>query len=238
MVLLACGIVAAGCAAPEPRASGEPLPQVLHAGPGDPLATCGGTDVFHITALEGPDVANEIGPEFDRLREVIERYDGQEPETPLTSNWRLLVRSENRALFLADSARGPNYVRLERDLGGWNFRGSGDCQLHMVLGAGVGSAQWWVDPRRPAPTADSTSLEILLRERACASGSYATGRIVPPLVVYAADSITITMGVREIGGTCPGSPATPAVVMLEGQIGDRVLLDGYHIPPQPARPPL
>jgi hypothetical protein len=100
---------------------------------------------------------------------------------------------------------------------------------------GLGPASWALDPAYPAPTADSTELHILVWELACSGGSPATGRMAPPIVSYADESLTVTIGVTGVGGiaTCPGPPGTPAKVVLPQPLGDRTLLDGYTHPASP-----
>ncbi len=232
------GACASGTSAPA-RASGEPAPQILHEGAGavEPRAACDGSS-FPLAALDAPaNAEGQVGPEFDALRREIARYTGDVPEYPAAGAWRLVDRQDDRLLFLADSEDGLIYLTLRRRGNDWDFANSGDCQLHAVLGDEIGAARWWLDPRRPPPTAESTTLEILVEERACASGSFAVGRIVPPLVRYEPDTVTITLGVRTIGGACPSNPATPALLFLSEPLAERELLDGFHIPPAPAQPP-
>jgi hypothetical protein len=168
---------------------------------------------------------------------VLTRHAGELEDMFVGQTWRLVDRTDDKLVFLADSANGLLYIALRRQGGEWAFGNGGDCQLHAVMGDGIGAAQWWLDPRRPWPAADSTVLEILVLEQACAGGGYAVGRILPPVVQYEAEAITITFGVRVVGGTCPMNPNTPAVLLLDEPLGDRQLLDGFHIPPAPAGPP-
>jgi hypothetical protein len=94
-----------------------------------------------------------------------------------------------------------------------------------------------VAPWEPAPDADltpaATSIEVLVNERACASGTSAEGRIAPPTVEYGPDTVTITLAVIPVtgGADCPGNPDTPFTVELDEPLGDRTLLDGGTSPP-------
>lgn len=219
------------------RAAGEPAPQLLHpaSDPNDLLASCGGHN-FPLATLDAV-APDQVGPEFDALRQVLARH-ANELEGHLAGQvWRIVVRTDAQLVFLADTENGLLYLALRRQADEWAFANAGDCQLHAVLGDGTGAARWWLDPRRPLPVADTATLEILIEEQACASGDFATGRILPPIVRYEVDTITITVGIREVGGTCPSNPATPAVLMLAEPLGDRELLDGFYIPPAPARAP-
>lgn len=97
---------------------------------------------------------------------------------------------------------------------------------------GFGPATWALDPAFPTPTAASTELHILVWERACAGGSAAKGRMSTPLIEYAAETVTITVGVRGLPGvqTCQGNQATPLAVQLTEPLRDRTLLDGGRDP--------
>lgn len=236
---LLLAIVVAACVrgSPASRAAGEPAPQLLTAATGthDLLATCGGHD-FPLAALDAPRT-DPVGPEFDALHQVIAAHANELEGYLAGASWRLVDASDDRLVFLAESTNGLLYMALRRQAGLWTFANAGDCDPHTVIADGGGPAQWWLDPRRPPPTADSTVLEILVLEQACASGNYAVGRILPPIVQYDADAITITIGVRGVGGTCQWNPSTPAMLDLAEAVGNRELLDGFHIPPAPARPP-
>jgi hypothetical protein len=107
-----------------------------------------------------------------------------------------------------------------------------------ALSAEFGPATWALDPAFASPGPDSTELHILVWEMACSSGSPATGRMSAPAIAYAAATVTITIGVRPLGGpqACPGLPGTPAVVRLTAPRGARTLLDGGRVPAAPPSP--
>ena len=91
----------------------------------------------------------------------------------------------------------------------------------------------------PAPGADlspdSQTVEIVVRERQCASGDTAEGRIQRPDVDYRPDAVVVTVKVREKGGSqnCPGNPLTPFTLELDEPLGNRELLDGGRGEPRP-----
>lgn len=101
-----------------------------------------------------------------------------------------------------------------------------------------GRATWALDPSFAAPGPASTELHILVWELACSGGSPATGRMSAPVIAYAPTNVTITIGVRTIGGpqACPGPPGTPAIMQLAEPLGTRTLLDGGRVPPAPPSP--
>lgn len=103
---------------------------------------------------------------------------------------------------------------------------------------GYGLATWALDPTYPTPDAATSTLHILVWERACSSGQPTTGRMSPAFITYGASSVTIAIGVRPRPGaqTCPGPPGTPAIVDLTGPLGARTLLDGGVYPPAPPSP--
>lgn len=237
LLLATFGAACVGGSLPASRASGEPAPQLLNAATGthDLLASCGGHS-FPLAALDAPGT-DQVGPEFDALHQVIAAHANELEGDLAGESWRLVDARDDQLVFLAHSAHGLLYIALRLQGGQWTFANSGDCDPHAVIPDGGGPAQWWLDPRRPSPASDTTVLEILVLEQACASGDYAVGRILPPIVQYEADAITVTVGVREVGGTCQSNPYTPAILDLAEALGNRELLDGFHIPPAPARPP-
>lgn len=101
-----------------------------------------------------------------------------------------------------------------------------------------GPANWAFDPAFPAPGPANDRLFILVWERACSSGSPATGRMSAPVIETAPTTVTITIGVRPVSGmqTCPLPPGTPAVVTLPEPLGARSLRDGGSVPPAPPSP--
>jgi len=234
VVVLAIGAACDAGSRLQPRAPGEPAPQIVVAIESDEelLANCGGV-TFPAAVLDAPAAADR--PEIEAIRSFLRG--GSDIPVPHDAEWRFAVDNAGRATFLTEFEGEWFYATVIADGDGWRTTNMGDCQLHMVVSEDLGAAPWWLDERLPPPTAEVTDLQVLIHERACSGGSYATGRIGSPLVVYSADAVVITVGVREIGGTCPGNPSTPAVIVLKEPIGERQLLDGYHLPPAPPSAP-
>lgn len=92
----------------------------------------------------------------------------------------------------------------------------------------AGNRWWLATPPRP----DDRALDLVVHERACASGQSADGRI-RPVVEYRPDSILVTITVPYAGGfqLCPGNPDTPFRLPLDEPVGDREILDGRSSPP-------
>lgn len=221
-------------------ASPERLPPAT-AGGAEARLTCGGR-AFSASGLEAPTGAEKAsGPEFDALRASLLRFADEFPGSSGWT-WRLAGRDESGAIFLAriDAPGTPGWVSVDVAAGasGWEPQGMGQCEPHVVLSAQFGPASWALDPAFAMPASDAIELHILVWERACSSGSPATGRISAPVIEYTADAVTITLGVRPLEGinTCPMPPGTPALVRLPEPLGKRTLLDGGHVPPAPPSP--
>lgn len=88
------------------------------------------------------------------------------------------------------------------------------------LGAAA-TASWRLAPTESLD-AQSTSVEIEVQERECASGKPADGRIVVE-VAYGQDAVTFDVRVRRLKGDleCPSNPATRFVVALDEPLGSR-----------------
>jgi hypothetical protein len=112
--------------------------------------------------------------------------------------------------------------------GAWKPWGWGECRLE-VSAPGYGNASWVLDTQ---PDAASTRLQILINERACASGQPPDGREIRPVIDLADDAVTITVLVEPVSGgaECPGNPWYPVTVDLGEPLGKRTLYDGSAVP--------
>lgn len=218
----------------------EPLPAAT-SGAADAKVTCGGRP-FPASGLDAPTGAEKAsGPEFDALRATLTKFGSEFPGSS-DWTWRVAGRDETGAIFLArtDALGPPGWVMIEvaAETSGWQPLGMGQCDPHVRLSAQFGPATWALDPTFASPAPDSTELHILVWERACSSGSPTTGRMSAPVIEYAANTVTITIGVRPLDGiqSCPMPPGTPALLRLPEPLGKRTLLDGGHVPPAPPSP--
>mgnify|MGYP006924550998 CR=1 FL=1 len=120
-------------------------------------------------------------------------------------------------------------VKLSDETWRWVGSVSGeDCELEVVP-PDVNRVKWVLDPSFPAPTADSTTLNLLATERECASGQPMDDRLLPPTVVEDDEAVLITMTATPPSGdafTCPYNPAQLVAITLASPLGDRELLDG------------
>ncbi len=205
------------------------------------LVTCG-YRAYPGLGIDGPPVdPGADDPASRALGDALERYREAFPVAEDT-RWRLAGMDDHGSLFLGRDERASDSgwvgVEVHRDEGLWRSN-IGECDPRRVMAADIGVADWWLDPAFPAPGPDTTELRVLVLERACASGQPPDGRIAAPVIEYAEDTVTITIGVRHAEGdqNCPSNPAVPLAVPLSEPLGDRTLLDGSRLPPGPPRVP-
>jgi hypothetical protein len=179
---------------------------------------------------------DQSAPGFEALAETLNEI-RQYVVVPFRATWRLAAHDGDRITFITDVDEDWYYATIEDGEAGWHFARGGDCRVRRAIAGELSVATWWLDPRLPPPAADATVVDVMVEEQECASGSYATGRIGNPIVEYAEDTLTMTIGVRSVGGLCPSNPSTPAVVILPEPLGARELLDGSYIPARPPLPP-
>lgn len=84
------------------------------------------------------------------------------------------------------------------------------------------------------PEGDTTELQILVMETACASGQSAEGRINIQDVTVTADEVRLAVSVEPLAGPqdCQGNPWTPVTVQLDQEIAGRRIVDVGADPPQ------
>jgi hypothetical protein len=220
---------------PSPWPTGpERLVAIRESVDGERMVECGGLH-FPSSFLEEDDVEDVPVDLADSLDAAARFWRDEFPGLERLT-WRLVQRDEGSASFLArsDGDDGWTYLGLERDGDGWTPTGVGGCRPNAVLEES-GAAHWVLNPAYRPPGHDATELHVLITERACASGQPAFGRLSPPVVAYTSDALTLTVGVRPVGGgaTCPSIPPTPATIILPEPLGARVLLDGGREPPAP-----
>lgn len=115
--------------------------------------------------------------------------------------------------------------------GTWLLTSAGPCVPRRIDDSNLGHADLTL-AEEPSPGA--TSIQLLVRERACASGAPATGRIELLEVRETPDEVSVHVGVHPRGGgqTCPSNPPTPFVVELSEPLGQRRVVDGSLVPPR------
>lgn len=158
-----------------------------------------------------------------------------------TSSWVRVTETADHVQFIGRRPNDEGWLVVGfavRD-GEWALDLAGECKPRVVLGGGLGPADWWIDPASPPISRDATEFDALVLERACASGLSSEGRIAPPFSRYEPDSVVLTFGVvlKPGGGRCPGHPPSSYHVKLDEPLGDRWLLDGGVFPPRDATTP-
>jgi hypothetical protein len=247
LLLALLALLAAGCATPIPSAtpaplntaSTNPLPTIDERTLVSGRLTCGEEDVFPAAAIQGPGGA-ELGGDAVAagLRAVL--AESGDPQLP-RNGWHLVSQSDTQVRFVARARNESGWavVALMDGPSGWSMDVAGECRLQFVLPPGIRIASWWLDPATGFPAADATTFVAVVLE---ACGLPTAGRVTSPVVVYAADTVTVMFGVVPgVGGgqdsICLDSPPSPYRVVLAEPLGNRRLLDGSVIPPRDATKP-
>jgi hypothetical protein len=158
---------------------------------------------------------------------------------PANVEIRLLSESTGEATFaLGDTTKDFPSVTFALEGEQWDLqRSSSHCQL-VGWANGRKASSWSLDG--PLDRA-SRRVSALVTEQNCASGSSAEGRIDEPYIEWGEDTAIVTITVRPRTGTgietCPSNPATPFTFDLPAPLGERTLLDGFHVPPAPPGTP-
>lgn len=118
---------------------------------------------------------------------------------------------------------------------GWMLTSSASCTLALDP-LPLTPAEVALDPAG-GPASDSTRLALLVTERACNSGQDADGRVELVSLEETAEAVIVRVAVRPHDGdgafTCQSNPPTPFSVELSEPLGDREVLDGSLVIPQP-----
>lgn len=237
LVLAGCGSVEV----PPPSASPsvEPTPE-LPLDPGVLGLTCGDGIAFHPSLLAVPGQAqNDPDPPAAALR--VEITGSADELTLPRAGWVRVAQLADRVQFVAPDDDGDGWFvvgMMARD-GRWTLDLKGECQPEVVLPAGIGRAEWRLDPAFPLPGAGDRQIHVRINELACASGQPPEGRVLPPIVAPSQTAMTIAILVtnRPGGQDCPGNPDFPLTVDLPEPLGGRPLLDGAVFPPRDVTKP-
>lgn len=114
--------------------------------------------------------------------------------------------------------------------GTWHYASADVCTPRLAEGNQGGRAEVRL---ADAPSPSDTSLQLLVMERACASGQSAEGRIVVDELELTATEVRLRVSVTPPPGdsqTCPANPWTPVEVDLGEPLGDRTVVDANLIP--------
>jgi hypothetical protein len=229
----------ASSASPEPPSAQPTTPASAptNAGVGEARYSCDDNSApFSLSLLEMPATADrEAHPAAERLRAAIAQREFTIDAFPASGYW-LVSRTNTNADYLARAARGDSpfvYAAFEMRNGAWTLSAYGECRPTVALDD-LSLATWTFDPALPVPSGAATSFTALVNERACTGGKPMAGRLLPPLITYGAETISVVFAARPLAGDgfdCPGNPSMRVVVELREPIGGRRLLDGAFFPP-------
>jgi hypothetical protein len=231
-------LAVASCGSPtvvEPKTSGRQV-------------SCGGDVPFSTDVLSAPPLEEDGHPAVPAVRQSLRDGDLslqlQFLRLPPSVEIRLLSETDGRATFaLGDTTKDFPSVTFALEGEKWDLKqSSSNCQLRGWAN-GRPASPWSLDG--PLDRA-SRRVSALVTEQDCASGSSAEGRIDEPKIEWSEDTAIITITVRSRTGpgelqTCPSNPPTPFTFDLPAPLGERTLLDGFHVPPAPPgtpRPPV
>lgn len=204
------------------------------------LVECGGSSYDPATLADAPGISSLPAGPADAVD------DAGDPALEPSEDWRVVSESDDRVELVRELDEpvdhGGGDVRthesrtLERITGAtnvpdgtWMLTSAGPCTQRLATGDDLGEADI-VLAEEPSP--DDTTIELLVRERACASGRSAEGRIELVDLDEAADEVRLRIGVQRRPGdqTCPGNPPTPFTVELSGPLRDRSVVDASVLP--------
>jgi hypothetical protein len=218
----------------EPAPSAPTAPSINPRWLERPALTCGDGSIFPPEALTGP-IGAELGLDdaAAALREFLATEQAPEMAYPM-SGWQRVSETGDAVLFVVQGAGDPAWhqIALTRQAGRWQLDRVGACAMTIAVPTGITIADWWIDPAEP-PDATTTRVSAILVERACTGGKQATGRILPPIILYRNDSVVVAVAVTDLPGAndCPGNPPTPFEFDLTQPLGARRLLNGGVWPP-------
>lgn len=240
------GLAGGGVWASDAIGDGEPRPvqpvdQSPSPSPEDPTAgpsySCGGPDAYRLEghSYDHDEVPPAVWDEFASIQKGLDPGIG--PDDPL--KWNVVLLTDERVEMLhgdretfAPGGGAFHHLSFERGPEGWEWAGSGECDLRVIPEGRLEPADW-VLAEKPQP--DDTVLQVDATEIACASA-----RKRPPedfvAKVEPSDltvSIQVFLKPRPMGAAdCPGNPSTRIEVRLGEPLGNRLILDAAVYPPR------
>ena len=95
--------------------------------------------------------------------------------------------------------------------------------------ADASPAVWHLDPDAPPPGPQATSFVAMVTERGCASGRDIRDLLLPPVIQYGNDAVTVALYLEPLPAgaqDCQGTLPTRFTIELSEPLGDRQLVDG------------
>ncbi len=197
----------------------------------DQLVSCSDV-VFPFGALE------EIRPlsDDDPIRAGIEGFlSDEEGQFWPQEGWHVLYQADDAAHLVALAGDGSMaHMTVDWTDGEWRWSGASlgeACEIEYATPPALGRVDWRLDPAWDGPTPESTTLEVLVTERACASGQPIGDRLVGPQVVMTPTEVRVAFAARPLTGPqeCPSNPETPVTVELPVGLGQREVVVGLAL---------
>ena len=222
---------------PEPPSG--PLDVIPDLDTEDPLVTCRGLPPVRYSQLVDPPSVDEVDhPAVDALRVELGSQGG---EPMPQGRWVVISIEDDLAAFAAVSPDGFGYAEFERRGDKWILGGMGSgrpCEPIVALADGLNRVEVRLDPDS-LPGRDSTTLDLLVTETACASGREMGDALQGPQVVETDTAVIVAFAAIRLDEqvvTCQGNPSTPVTIELSQPLGNRTVHDGLYVPPKPLDP--
>jgi hypothetical protein len=248
-VLAVAAVVMTGCGgtdAPPPGSNGAGNgsgddPQA--GAPADAPVRCGGSTYDPTTFADAPTVSSLSDGPAGAVDDV------GDPAFDPSEDWRVMLATDDRVELLRELDEPVDHgggdvrtheLRIVEHITGatnvpdgtWMLTAAGPCTQRLDLGGDLGDADLTLAAE---PSPDTQTLEVLVHERACASGQTADGRVELVALEETPDEVRLRIGVHGLAGaqTCPSNPPTPFTVELSEPLGDREVVDASVVPPRP-----
>ena len=176
--------------------------------------------------------------------------DAGAPAFDSSQDWKVVHQSDDRVDLVReldepfDNGGGDIRTHASRTLervtgasnvpdGTWMLMSSGPCAQRLVTDEDLVDTDLTL---ADTPSPGDTSVDLLVTERACASGHSAEGRIELVELTETTEQVRLRIGVRPRDGdgqTCQGNPPTPFTIELDEPLGDREIVDASVVPPRP-----
>lgn len=255
LLVPACGAGSGGATDPDNTAASalpttstaDPSPEVIHSGdlrvivPPDPEGNlapdltvgCWSGPSFQVSDLDVIQPLEEADP--GGVARAIEPFlSGEEGAFWPQDGWLILRGTDDEVLLVHSGKEGLSFLTTEFIDGRWQWSGAssgGPCPLYYQVPEELNPVDWRLDPEY-VPSADTTTIDVLITERSCVDGREIGDRLRGPEVIMTQDELRIAFAAQPPPGdffTCPGNPETGYRVTLPAPLGDREIVEGLAI---------
>ena len=204
----------------------------------DWLYACWGAGLTYPLSVfeQSPGAEQADTPEAEALRKML--ADPTWSRTLPKAGWRLLAREDDEVKF---GARTPWYrgghkmhevTFTKTDQGEYRyFNSNHECAPSPTANENR-AGSWRLDRDQRVPGPNAKKIRALVSGTFCASGRPPGKRLQQPMISYGKRRIVIAALEAPPKGfqTCQSSPPSPFTFELAERIGDRVVVDGGHLP--------